>query len=89
MSAQKKTNKWQPRNLINLATLYLRVVLGNCMNRFYVGNPSITNGVHRNENFVEIIPVFSNFFKTKKKKYLKAILCNFSMPVTKIFFKEF
>ena len=33
--------------------------------------PSITDGVHRNENFVEIIPVFStfsNFFK-KKKNY--------------------
>ena len=33
--------------------------------------PSITDGVHRNENFVEIIPVFStfsNFFKKKKKK---------------------
>ena len=31
--------------------------------------PSITDGVHRNENFVEIIPVFStfsNFFKKKK-----------------------
>ena len=23
--------------------------------------PSITDGVHRNENFVEIIPVFSTF----------------------------
>ena len=35
------------------------------------GNPSITDGVHRTENFVEIIPVFltfSNFFKKKKKK---------------------
>ena len=33
--------------------------------------PSITDGVHRNENFVEIIPVFStfsNFFNTKQKK---------------------
>ena len=32
--------------------------------------PSITDGVHRNKNFVEIIPVFStfsNFFKEKKK----------------------
>ena len=31
-------------------------------------HPSITDGVHRNENFVEIIPVFStlsNFFKKK------------------------
>ena len=25
--------------------------------------PSITDGVHRNENFVEIIPVFSTFSK--------------------------
>ena len=32
--------------------------------------PSITDGVHRKDNFVEIIPVFSifsNFFKRKKK----------------------
>ena len=32
--------------------------------------PSITDGVHRNENFEEIIPVFStfsNFFKQNKK----------------------
>ena len=37
-----------------------------------ISHPSITDGVHRNENFVEIIPVFStfsNFFK-KKKKYI-------------------
>ena len=34
--------------------------------------PSITDGVHRNENFVEIIPVFSNFsnFFKKKKIYI-------------------
>ena len=35
--------------------------------------PSITDGVHRNENFVEIIPVFStfsNFFKKKKNIYI-------------------
>ena len=33
--------------------------------------PSITDGVHRNENAEEIIPVFStfsNFFKQNKKK---------------------
>ena len=33
--------------------------------------PSITDGVHRNENFIKIIPVFStfsNFFKKRKKK---------------------
>ena len=38
-------------------------------------NPSITDGVHRKENFVEIIPVFStfsNFFKKKKKKNYKS-----------------
>ena len=49
--------------------------------------PSITDGVHRNENLVEIIPVFStfsNFFK-KKKKMIKAILCNFSMRLLKYF----
>ena len=48
--------------------------------------PSITDGVHRNENFVEIIQVFStfsNFFK--KKKIIKAILCNFSMRLLKYF----
>ena len=36
--------------------------------------PSITDGVYRNENFVEIIPVFSTFskfFKVFKKKLLK------------------
>ena len=36
-----------------------------------IPKPSITDGVHRNENLVEIIPVFStfsNFFKKKKKK---------------------
>ena len=31
--------------------------------KVYGFNPSITDGVHRNENFVEIIPVFFNFFK--------------------------
>ena len=32
--------------------------------------PSITDGVHRNENFVEIFKVFSTFqtFSKKKKK---------------------
>ena len=29
--------------------------------------PNITDGVHRNDNFVEIIPVFSTFSKKKKK----------------------
>ena len=36
--------------------------------------PSLTDGVHRNENFVEIVQVFStfsNFFKKKKKKNYK------------------
>ena len=50
--------------------------------------PSITDGVHRNENFEEIIPVFStfsNFFKQNKKKIIKAILCNFSMRFLKYF----
>ena len=32
--------------------------------------PSITDGVHRNENFEEIIPVFSTFSNFKKKKKL-------------------
>ena len=37
--------------------------------------PSITDGVHRNENLVEIIPVFStfsNFFNNNKKKNYKS-----------------
>ena len=54
-----------------------------------IRNPSITDGVHHNENFVEIIPVFStfsNFFKKKEKKYIKAILCNFSMRLLRYFF---
>ena len=37
--------------------------------------PSITDGVHRNENFMEIIPVFStfsNFFNKKNKKNYKS-----------------
>ena len=46
--------------------------------------PSITDGVHRNENLVEIIPVFSTFSK-KKKEIIKAILCNFSMQLLKYF----
>ena len=40
------------------------------MQIFILEDPSITDGVHHNENFVEIIPVFStfsNFFKKKKK----------------------
>ena len=44
--------------------------LENTYNRETV-QPSITDGVHRNENFEETIPVFStssNFFKQKKKK---------------------
>ena len=34
----------------------------------YCWHPSITDGVHRNENFVKIIPVFSTFSKFFKKK---------------------
>ena len=52
-------------------------------------NPSIKDGVHRTENFVEIIPVFSifsNFFKKKNIYiYIKAILCNFSVRLLKNF----
>ena len=39
--------------------------------QIYCLTPSITDGVHRNKNFEEIIPVFStfsNFFKLNKKK---------------------
>ena len=54
--------------------------------------PSITDGVHRNENLVEIIPVFSTFSNFFKKKniyiYIKAIFCNFSMQILKYFFKK-
>ena len=47
----------------------------------------ITREVIRCENFVEIIPVFSTFFNffKKKKKIIKAILCNFSMRLLKYF----
>ena len=51
-------------------------------------NPSITDGVHRKENFVEINPVFSTFSKIFNNKiffYIKAILCNFSMRLLKYF----
>ena len=37
----------------------------------YLWKPSITDGVHRKDNFVEIIPVFSifsNFFRKKINK---------------------
>ena len=42
-------------------------------------------------NFAEIIPVFStfsNFFKKKEKKIIKAILCNFSMGLLKYLKKK-
>ena len=61
--------------LIELLQLYLFESLG--LWSFQLGSkkdrlePSIRDRVHRNENFVEIIPVFStfsNFFK--KKKYI-------------------
>ena len=35
-------------------------------------HPSITDGVHRNENLVEIIPVFSTFLNFFKKKNYKS-----------------
>ena len=37
-------------------------------NLFCTPDPSITDGVHRNENFVAIIPVFSTFSNFKKKE---------------------
>ena len=43
-------------------------------------HPSITEGVHRNENLVEIIPVFStfsNFFKKKEKRLKKPFYVTF------------
>ena len=43
-------------------------------------NPSITDGVHHNENFVEIIPVFSTFskfFKVFQKIVLKSFYVTF------------
>ena len=51
----------------------------------YRCKPSIRDRVHRNENFVEIIPVFSTFFNCFKKKIIKAILCNFSIRLLKYF----
>ena len=45
-----------------------------------IAMPSITDGVHRNVNFVEIIPVFSSFskfFKVFQKKLLKPFYVTF------------
>ena len=36
----------------------------------FLQHPSITDGAHRKENFVEIIPVFSTFSKIFKKIYI-------------------
>ena len=47
---------------------------------FIWSQPSITDGVHRNENFAEIIPffsTFSNFFKKRKKKLQKPFYVTF------------
>ena len=73
----------------NLLVKYalLRMYQSSVLNNLKGLHPSITDRVHRSENFVEIIPVFStfsNFFK-KKKKIIKAILCNFSMRLLKYF----
>ena len=49
--------------------------VGEQVNPLITLKPSITDGVHRNENFVEIIPAFSffsNFFKKKKEKNYKS-----------------
>ena len=54
---------------------------------YIVINPSITDRVHRNKNLALKKPVFSTFsnFLKKKKKIIKAILCNFSMRLLKYF----
>ena len=48
----------------------------NEQNKLFIATVRSTDGVHRNENFEEIIPVFStfsNFFNKKFKKVIKAI----------------
>ena len=80
------------QSFLSLSLWFPFAELVNSWKREKLGwNPSITDGVHRKENFVEINPVFStfsNFFK-KKKKTIKAILCNFSMQLLKYFQKFF
>ena len=75
-------NRWWTLLKLLLPLFYIQI-------HTYLGcHPSIRDRVHRNENFAEIIPVFStffNFFKKKKKKIIKAILCNFSMRLLKYF----
>ena len=59
------------KNLLSLNLLSLNLLSLNLLRKNNGLNPSITDWVHRNENFVEIIPVFStfsNFFKKKRKK---------------------
>ena len=57
---------------------------------FTMSDPSITDGVHRNENFVEIIPVFSTFSNfLKKKKIYKSHFMFLFNEVAKIFLNFF
>ena len=55
----------------------------------FLFSPSITDGVHRNENFVEIIPVSKI---QKKKMYVYIYKSHFILlfnAVAKIFIKKF
>ena len=55
--------------LANMFILDTSVGNRNFIDAISVGqNPSITDGVHRKENFVKIIPVFSTFSKFFKKE---------------------
>ena len=61
MVGPKKQDFWPRINILKGSIDELRFVK-RCQ------NPSITDGVHRKENFVEIIPVFSTFSKIFNNK---------------------
>ena len=61
--------KW-PLAVYFMPSYFLVTIWNNAQKQ--CNNPSIIDGVHRNENFVEIIPVFSKFFKVFQKKLLKS-----------------
>ena len=66
--------------------LYIFVYYGLMQCGFMIevtGGQSGCREVVRNEYFVGIIPVFQLF--QKKKRIIKAILCNFSMRLLKYF----
>ena len=69
MSAQKEISKWQPKNLIKLATFPLRVVLGKSMNRFSVGNSWIHNSATSSQNSWRILFPSTIIWQLKQSHY--------------------